>query len=329
MRGCALTQQTTHPSAASLSSASCHARKSWTCAVVIRSRNAVADLHSCLSALALQHIPEGSKLEVVVVDNESDDDSRSVALSKGAMVVDLPRREFSWGRALNRGIAAAKAEYVILLSADASPADPQFVVRIIAPFEDPRIGAVYGRQIPRDDAPLEEIIRLRSYFPSTSETFSSQTDCDASGRGMIASNACAAIRKAVWLETPYDEIVEGAEERVWTSKLLAAGHLCRYEASAIVYHSHRDPLLRGACRHVELFFAYQKQRGRSGGALSFCRWLLGHTKRRGMNLLRPNLSIRVRVLALLDIPLGIGSLTIAYGLMRYNIIANPRDFLWR
>ena len=56
---------------------------------VIRVRNAGAELDRCLSSLGCQVLPDGVELEMIVVDNDSTDDSRGVAQRHGAVIVPI------------------------------------------------------------------------------------------------------------------------------------------------------------------------------------------------------------------------------------------------
>ena len=65
--------------------------------VVIRVRNAAADLARCLAALRAQTMPASMELELIIVDNESTDGSVEVASEYGAVVVPISLADFSWG----------------------------------------------------------------------------------------------------------------------------------------------------------------------------------------------------------------------------------------
>ena len=59
---------------------------------------------------------EGYHVEVVVVDNNSTDGTRQVALAKGARVIDEPRR--GKGRAVRTALASVKADFIFMLDSD-------------------------------------------------------------------------------------------------------------------------------------------------------------------------------------------------------------------
>lgn len=68
-------------------------------------------LPACLDALA------GEGLPALVVDNASTDDSRAIAQARGATVLANARNE-GYGRANNRGVAAATTPYVLIVNPD-------------------------------------------------------------------------------------------------------------------------------------------------------------------------------------------------------------------
>ena len=86
--------------------------------VFIRVRDEAAALQEVMRALAEQIID--ATIEIVVLDNESDDESAQVALAAGARVFSLPRQYFGYGRALNLGAAVCRGEIIVLLSAHSS-----------------------------------------------------------------------------------------------------------------------------------------------------------------------------------------------------------------
>ena len=163
-----------------------------------------------------QDLPDGVELEIVVVDNDSTDDSRAVAQRHGAVIVSISQAEFSWGRA-QPGDRAGQGEIVLLLSSDATPADEHWVRRMVEPFVEPDVAIVYGRQVPYPNAPVDERMRLQQTFgPPVALDLDDRHGENPSAKGMLASNACAAIRRAVWQEQPYDEQTSGGEEGPFT-----------------------------------------------------------------------------------------------------------------
>ncbi len=88
-----------------------------TVSLVIPHWNRADLLERVLRSVHAQALPPGVSTEVLVVDNASQDDSRAVAERNGARVIALAANE-GVSRALNRGIAAAAGDYIVLLNND-------------------------------------------------------------------------------------------------------------------------------------------------------------------------------------------------------------------
>lgn len=91
----------------------------------------------------LARIPQGAR--AVVVDNGSTDGSADVARSLGAVVVTEPRR--GYGYAVMAGVAAASAEFVAVMDADAT-LDPSFLVELLAVVSTGSADLVMARRRP-------------------------------------------------------------------------------------------------------------------------------------------------------------------------------------
>lgn len=78
--------------------------------------NESATLAGCIEQARQSFEKAGVTYEILVADNGSTDDSRSIAETHGATVVPVSER--GYGAALRGGIAAARTEYVIFADAD-------------------------------------------------------------------------------------------------------------------------------------------------------------------------------------------------------------------
>ncbi|MCD6392301.1 MAG: glycosyltransferase family 2 protein [Planctomycetes bacterium] len=282
-----------------------------TVSAVIRVRNAAGNLQRCLAGLECQVLPPSVGLEIIVVDNGSTDESVDVARRYGATIVPIKAEEFTWGGALNTGVAKATGQIVLLLSSDAYAADSNWLCEMLKPFNNPNVAAVYGRQIPYRDAPVDERVRLKRYFPAASVEFNKNSDnIHPSGRGMVVSNACAAIRRDIWQEIPYDENITAGEEGLWSYEVLQRGYSTVYQASALVYHSHKDGPLKQAWRHWELRTREQLLDDSGKSKTATLRWMASFAKRRLRNCLHHDLPLSVRIKGLSILPAELIALAI-------------------
>jgi glycosyltransferase involved in cell wall biosynthesis len=287
---------------------------------VIRARNAAWHLQRCLAGLKRQILPGSLKLQIIVVDNGSTDDTILVARRYGASIVPMKPEEFTWGSALNKGIALAVGQTVLLLSSDTYAPDTGWLDEMLKPFADPDVAAVYGRQIPYRDAPVDERVRLKKYFPPSSLRFNNKdSNAHPSGRGIIVSNACAAIRREVWQELPYDEKITAGEEGLWSCEVLQRGYTIVYQASAKVYHSHKDNPMKQAWRHWELRAREDLFDNGEKSEHQTLRWLGAFAKRRLQNCLYPGLPTASRIKGIAVLPLELSAFALVDLIPKKNI----------
>jgi len=184
--------------------------------------------------------------QVIVVDSGSTDGTQAVVRSFAAHLIQITPEEFTYGYALNLGVAHVDSEIVATLSAHSLPANPGWLRNLLTPFFRPRVAGVYGRQLPRANAtPLELIgMRLTGVLSESPKLLD---------RRPLFSNANGAFRRSLWLEHPFDERVSGAEDIAWVRTMQERGYVIAYEPTAVVYHSHGEPIgrhLRRASRDI-------------------------------------------------------------------------------
>jgi glycosyltransferase involved in cell wall biosynthesis len=96
--------------------------------VVIPTMNEEKAIGTVLDAVHAALKPTGLPYEILIVDTNSKDRTREIAVSKGAIVVDEPRR--GYGRAYKTGFEKANGEFIATLDADCTyPAEdiPKFL----------------------------------------------------------------------------------------------------------------------------------------------------------------------------------------------------------
>ncbi|GAB4263943.1 MAG: mycofactocin biosynthesis glycosyltransferase MftF [Deferrisomatales bacterium] len=111
--------------------------------VVIPVKDRAGELERCLRSLVRLDYPR-DRLEVVVVDDGSRDDSREVARRLGARVAGSGGCGVGPASARNRGAGAARGEILAFIDSDCT-ASPGWLRELVGAFEDPDIAAVGGR----------------------------------------------------------------------------------------------------------------------------------------------------------------------------------------
>ncbi|MEE9217588.1 MAG: glycosyltransferase [Acidobacteriota bacterium] len=227
--------------------------------VVLRARNEAASLPEVLRALARQTMVEA---EWIVVDHGSSDTTPELARGAGARLLRLPEGEFSYGRALNLGFAAARAPVAVSLSAHAAPVSPDWLQALLAPLACADVAASFGPEQPRPDAGAVVRRALRRRYAGLA-----QHDLRREG-GLTFGNANAAVRLDVWRRFRFDEALPYAEDLEWSMRVMAAGYRVVYTPRARVYHSHRDSPLQAHRRA----YAEGMAAGHLGRPLRHHRW---------------------------------------------------------
>ena len=216
--------------------------------IVIRCFNEERMIGRLLSGIAAQTVQPD---QIVIVDSGSTDRTLDIARRYPVDVHTIDPAEFSFGRSLNRGIAAAKGDVVVMASAHVYPVYDTWLDHLTKPFEDPGVALSYGRQVGGPTTPYSESQILATWFPPASSPRQSNP---------FANNANAAIRRSEWEEMPYDEELTGLEDLDWAAKALDRGMGIAYVAEAPVVHLHderfagtRNRYRREAIAHRRIF----------------------------------------------------------------------------
>ncbi|HIE24501.1 MAG TPA: glycosyltransferase family 2 protein [Anaerolineales bacterium] len=199
------------------------------CSVVIRAYNEAKDIGRLFEGIKQQNLDD---VEIILVDSGSTDKTVAIAKSYNAKIVHIAPREFTFGRALNYGIKAAKGEFIINVSAHCYPVYPDWLEQLLKPFEENKNLAVsYGKQRGGETNQYSEAQFFKQYFPDISQPNQGHP---------YSHNANAAIRKALWEKHPYNEALTGLEDLAWSSWAMEQGYGIAYIAEAEIIHLHDE-----------------------------------------------------------------------------------------
>jgi len=178
---------------------------------------------------------------LVMVDSSSTDGAREHAVERGFLVEEIPPESFNHGGTRRHAVAkyAGGCDIAVFLTQDAVLADPVAIENIAAHFTDERVGAVFGRQLPRPEAgPIEVHARLFNY--PTSAADKSLDDAPRLGiKTAFFSNSWGAYRLAALNQVGgFPSSVICGEDTYVAAKMLLAGYHIVYAADALAWHSH-------------------------------------------------------------------------------------------
>ena len=134
--------------------------------VLICTYNRARLLRETLRALSPVTPPADFRVEIIVVDNNSTDNTPLVIAeaAREAVVPVIGLRETAQGKsfALNRGLAAATGDVIALTDDDVWP-DPDWLTRIVAAFRTHEVTFVFGKVLPRwGTMPPPELLTQRA-----------------------------------------------------------------------------------------------------------------------------------------------------------------------
>jgi glycosyltransferase involved in cell wall biosynthesis len=169
--------------------------------------------------------------EIILVDSGSTDDTVAIAEAAGCTIVPIAKSEFSFGRALNRGCAAANGDILLFASAHVYPVYNTHVEHIVSALDRDNVAIAYGRQVGDERTKFSESRVMLKWFPN-------QNIWDQDHP--FSNNANAAVLKSVWQESPYDETLTGLEDLDFAKRALDRGYKIAYVADAPVVHVHEE-----------------------------------------------------------------------------------------
>lgn len=158
---------------------------------------------------------------------------------KNCKVYHLSKREFDHGATRNRGVAKSKADYFVMMTQDADPADEYLLENLLKPLVEGKAAVSYAKQLPKADCnPIECYTRGFNYPDEC--VIKGEEDIKRLGiKTYFCSDVCAAYNRQIF--TDLGGFVKRAifnEDMIYAAKAAKAGQKIAYCADAKVYHSH-------------------------------------------------------------------------------------------
>ncbi len=273
--------------------------------VAVCTRDRPALLRRCLQAVAALRHPS---FEILVVDNASrGGETRDIALQFGARYVREHHPGLDWARA--RAVREARTP-IIAFTDDDTVVDPGWLSALTRALADPSVAAVTGLIAPAEMNTPAQWLFETVYGGMTQRLTPWRVQREAVTRWqMLWASAYGVGANMAFRRTVFDSVGTfdpaldvgtpsgGAGDIELLHRVVAAGHVLRYEPSALVWHYHRhtmDALRRQLFDNGRSFPIYLMTCARNGTLprrtiASFAarewvgRWLLGRLVRpRGM-----------------------------------------------
>jgi rhamnosyltransferase len=145
------------------------------------------------------------------------------------------------------------ADIILFMTQDAVLQGAESLARLLETFDDPEVGAAYGRQLPFPDAtPFAAHARRFNYPPQS--RISTMADVPRLGiKATFISNSFAAYRLAALHDVgSFPQACIVSEDTYVTAKMLKAGWALAYCAEAQVFHSHNYSLCQEFKRYFDI-----------------------------------------------------------------------------
>ena len=183
--------------------------------VVIRNRNQANSLEFLLKNLTKRYANDIS--EIIVIDNLSTDESKSVSKKFNARFETI--ENFTYGGSANLAAEKANNRIVVIFSAHSYPVSHDFFKLILEKFnENPKLAGLRCLHSPND-------------FKNFMNGMSAEKDTDKSG--LIFSGS--AFSKKVWEKHPFRNEVATFEDKEWSKRVLELGYEIDFVESIFYY----------------------------------------------------------------------------------------------
>ena len=192
--------------------------------------------------------------DVYVIDSGSADDTLNLAKAAGFSVHKIEQKLFDHGGTRQMCVnSLPDSDIIVFLTHDAVLTDKNALKKLISTFNDSRVGAAYGRQLPREQANgIEAHARLFNY-PDKS-IVKKLNDREKLGfKTVFVSNSFAAYRHTALDEVggfPKKAIL--SEDTCVVAKMLQKGWKLSYCAEAQVVHSHHFTYIEEFQRYFDI-----------------------------------------------------------------------------
>jgi glycosyltransferase involved in cell wall biosynthesis len=207
--------------------------------LIIPAYNAGGTLEDCLkSALALR-MPQNLNFNIIVVDNNSRDNTAHVARSLGVKVLSCAKQGRSSAR--NFGLVHSYSEYVAFIDSD-TLVNENWLEEVLKLFNHKSIGAAQAQIIP---GPTDTFVDhfLHAYKEITTKGLYVEMEAEYALFPLIDTAAAVYSRLAIDMAGGFDENLTFQEDRDLAIRIVACGFSIRSTFETLAYkQSNRSPI---------------------------------------------------------------------------------------
>ena len=186
------------------------------------------------------------------------------------IVKHISKREFDHGKTRNRSVQQSDADFFVMMTDDAVPADEFLVEELLKQLRRDGVAVAYARQLADEDSSEAEKFTRNFNYPDTSFV-KTKADLERLGiKTFFCSNVCAAYNRKIFDELGgFVKHTIFNEDMIYAAAAVEAGYSIAYEAKAQVFHSHDYGCLEqfhrnfdmgvSQAQHPEVFAAYPSE----------------------------------------------------------------------
>ena len=154
-------------------------------------------------------------------------------------VVSIEQEEFDHGGTRDMAMHLCKSQYVLMMTQDAMPKNGK-LIETLRNAQGEKISVVFARQEPAKDCRIIERYTRTFNYPAESHSAMEKAAQTNNGiKSIFCSDVCAMYDRIAYEEVGgFPGKVIFNEDEIFAAKSLKAGYDIRYEAQAVVIHSH-------------------------------------------------------------------------------------------
>ncbi len=198
------------------------------------------EFEKVLSGLFSQTLKPSHVILMVTADADGNSTLPAEYLRESVETYLVRPEDFDHGGTRNAGVEKSQADYVLLMTQDAVPADDQLIEKLRASFDlHEDCAAAYARQLPKEDAGVIERFTRGYNYPETA-AYKTAADREALGiRSLYLSDVTAMYLRERFLTLGgfIDRTIFN-EDMIFASKAMDGGYGIYYQPEARVWHSH-------------------------------------------------------------------------------------------
>ena len=154
-------------------------------------------------------------------------------------VVSIAQEEFDHGGTRDMAMHLCKSQYVLMMTQDAMPKNGKLIENL-RNAQGEKISVVFARQEPAKDCRIiERYTRTFNYAAESHSAMEKAAQTNNGIKSIFCSDVCAMYDRIAYEEVGgFPGKVIFNEDEIFAAKSLKAGYDIRYEAQAVVIHSH-------------------------------------------------------------------------------------------